>query len=48
MPDEIYVPLTLASIGTTILALGQIHAGSDKHLYWSNRMVRAVAGPVVS
>lgn len=37
MPREIYLPLTLFSIGTTIYSLGQIYQGPKVLHYWSNR-----------
>ncbi|KAG0166687.1 hypothetical protein DFQ28_006964 [Apophysomyces sp. BC1034] len=40
LPKNIYVPLTLTSIGTTILSLGEIYTGKGRTKYWSSRGCR--------
>ncbi|KAI7898483.1 uncharacterized protein BX663DRAFT_524909, partial [Cokeromyces recurvatus] len=37
LPDEIYVPLTLRSIGTTIWELGELNTGKGRSKSWSSR-----------
>ncbi|KAI8377795.1 uncharacterized protein BYT42DRAFT_357856 [Radiomyces spectabilis] len=37
LPDDIHVPLTLASIGTTIWSLGELYVGEGRKKYWSTR-----------
>lgn len=40
LPDEIHVPVTLRSIGTTIWSLGELNTGIGRSRSWSNRGVR--------
>ncbi|GAA5804638.1 hypothetical protein HPULCUR_010140 [Helicostylum pulchrum] len=37
LPEEIYVPVTLRSIGTTIWALGELNTGKGRSRAWSSR-----------
>ncbi|KAI9480265.1 MAG: hypothetical protein EXX96DRAFT_173805 [Benjaminiella poitrasii] len=37
LPDDVHVPLTLRSIGTTIWELGKLHVGKGRSKAWSNR-----------
>jgi hypothetical protein len=39
IPDNVGVPVTLRSIGTTIWELGKLHTGKGRSLAWSSRGV---------
>ncbi|ORX54022.1 hypothetical protein DM01DRAFT_1335871, partial [Hesseltinella vesiculosa] len=40
LPDNVSVPLTLTSIGTTIWELGKLYTGDDRKKYWSSHGCR--------